>query len=165
MWNVYIPFTESQKDSLPPNYTAIVMAGGRCIGNNTLKQLLFGFQVCFDFFLNMDIPAIVESSSTSNLNMDVIWMQMRTHVSNLSSFPDDCIALKRLCSTLSCSWYAALLHNKASVNLLKQSWQWKKHWLWSLMGSSLKVSSAFMSCVTLGNGLTSLCLRLSHLQN
>lgn len=64
------------------------------MGNNTLKQLLFGFQVCFDFFLNMDIPAIVESSSTSNLNTDVIRMQMRTHVSNLSSFPDDCIALK-----------------------------------------------------------------------
>lgn len=70
------------------------------MGSNTLKQLLFGFQVCFDFFLNMDIPAIVESSSTLNLNMDIIWMQIRTHVSILSSFPDDSIALKRLRPTL-----------------------------------------------------------------
>lgn len=28
MWNVYIPFTVSQKDSLPPNYTAIVTVVG-----------------------------------------------------------------------------------------------------------------------------------------
>lgn len=63
-------FYSKSKELKKKNYT--VARVGKCMGGNILKQFPFGFQVCFNFCLNMSMSALVKSSNILNLSTDVI---------------------------------------------------------------------------------------------
>lgn len=63
-------YSKSKRLKKKKNYT--VARVGKCVGGNILKQFPFGFQVCFNFCLNTNMSALVKSSNTLNLSMDII---------------------------------------------------------------------------------------------